>query len=115
MIYKSTEGVTSCKDMEKRTKLHETSHHQPLLVVLQTPLVAPLDGGTAVLIKGDRQGVPANCGSQRSACMMTKVSGAIGTDAPCPDIRAQGGKLLVLTVPIIHAVRVLVGLRLVIG
>ena len=55
MIYKSTEGVTSCKDMEKRTKLHETSHHQPLLLVLQSPLVAPLDGGTAVLINGDRQ------------------------------------------------------------
>ena len=55
MIYKSTEGVTSCKDMEKRTKLHETSHHQPLPEVLQSPLVAPLDGGTAVLIKGDGQ------------------------------------------------------------
>ena len=39
---------------------------------------------------------------------VVEVSGAIGTDAPCPDIRAQGGKLLVLTVPIIHAVRVLV-------
>ena len=26
--------------MEKRTKLHETSHHQPLLLVLQSPLVA---------------------------------------------------------------------------
>ena len=55
MIYKSTADVTSCKDMEKRTKLHETSHHQPLLVVLQSPLVAPLDGGTTIGREGDGQ------------------------------------------------------------